>query len=345
MALAYRKSFGLSRKPSQPMARQAINLGAKDARVTVAGVMKQVADMLHPNTRRWHLPFMVALSNLYRIGLLFVAIAALAWSTSGLFTRFLSTLDIPTLLFWRGLFGAMGTYALFRVSSRENGSGGFRDLGRPGLAYAAVTSLSMLLFISALLTTSVAHVAVITAIVPFLAALLGWTILRERPAKSAIVASGVALAGVSIMVGVSADGTFLGDVLAFGMAFAMAGMIMISRRHGGIPALPATCLASALTAAATFPFASHVMPGTNELGLLILFAVVNQVLGFGIFAVGARYLPPMETALITALDAPLAPLWVWLVFSETPGAATLVGGAIVFLAVVGHIRTSGQPVG
>ena len=30
-------------------------------------------------------------------------------------------------------------------------------------------------------------------------------------------------------------------------------------------------------------------------------------------------------------------LWVWLVFSETPGASTMIGGAIVFVAVAAHL--------
>ena len=34
---------------------------------------------------------------------------------------------------------------------------------------------------------------------------------------------------------------------------------------------------------------------------------------------------------------PLAPLWVWLAFKETPTAATLIGGAIVFAAVGFHL--------
>jgi drug/metabolite transporter (DMT)-like permease len=37
------------------------------------------------------------------------------------------------------------------------------------------------------------------------------------------------------------------------------------------------------------------------------------------------------------LDAPLAPLWVWLAFRETPSASTLIGGAIVFAAVGIHL--------
>jgi drug/metabolite transporter (DMT)-like permease len=273
----------------------------------------------------------------YRLGIILVTAAAVAWSTSGLFTRAL-TADTPTVLFWRGLFGAIGTCILVAALPQTGGIKTFRSLGRPGLAYAALTAISMLLFISALRQTTVAHVAIITAIVPFMAALLGWMVLAERPHVAAIIASIAALIGVAIMTGLSTDGRLFGDALATAMALCMAGMILISRCFPGIPALPATCLASALSAAATLPFITLTAVTAHDLGILALFGLVNQVLGFGLFALGARLLPPMETALITALDAPLAPLWVWLVFAETPANATLIGGAIVLAAVIGHVR-------
>jgi drug/metabolite transporter (DMT)-like permease len=160
--------------------------------------------------------------------------------------------------------------------------------------------------------------------------------LRERPSGAAVVASLAALAGVVVMVGWGAEGSLGGDALALAMALAMGAMILIARRHPGIPALPATCVASALGALAVLPFATFGIGGA-DMALLMAFALVNQVLGFGAFAVGVRHLPPMQSALVTALDAPLAPLWVWLVFAETPSAATLLGGAIVMLAVLGHI--------
>lgn len=265
----------------------------------------------------------------HRLGLILVAIAVVAWSSSGLFTRLIAA-DTPTVLFWRGLFGAVGTAVVLAVIP-----GARRPLGRVGLAYAAVTALSMLLFISALRNTSVAHVAVITASVPFIAAGLGWVVLREAPGRSAVLASTAALIGVAIMVGLGSDGGALGDALAVLMALGMAAMIVISRRHD-VPALPTTCLASALCAMAVLPFASLTTVKTQDLSLLALFALINQVLGFGLFALGAKLLPPIQTALITALEAPLAPLWVWLILSETPGQTTLVGGTIVLVAVVGH---------
>jgi drug/metabolite transporter (DMT)-like permease len=272
----------------------------------------------------------------YHLGIALVIAAAVAWSTAGLFTRAL-TVNTPTILFWRGVFGAGGMVLIVLFAPGFGRLGSFRKLGRPGWAYAALTALSMLLFISALRTTTVAHVAIITAIVPFVAAWLAWVTLREAPGKTAVVASMMALVGVAIMVGVSGDGTVIDDALAVLMAICMGGMILLSRRYPGIPALPATCVASLLSALATLPFATLGGISAQDLGLLVLFGIVNQVLGFGLFALGARLLPPMETALIVALDAPLAPLWVWLVFVETPSLFTLLGGGLVLIAVFGHI--------
>lgn len=110
-----------------------------------------------------------------------------------------------------------------------------------------------------------------------------------------MLASLVALVGVAVMSGAGVEGSLFGDILAFLMSLCMAGMIVISRRYGAIPALPATCAASALTALATLPLAALATVKAQDMTVLVVFAVVNQVRGFGLFAVGARYLPPMQS--------------------------------------------------
>jgi drug/metabolite transporter (DMT)-like permease len=75
----------------------------------------------------------------------------------------------------------------------------------------------------------------------------------------------------------------------------------------------------------------------NDLLLLALFGITTFAVGLPLFTLGARRLAAIETALIGSLDAPLAPLWVWLAFRETPSASTLIGGSIVFAAVGLHL--------
>lgn len=267
--------------------------------------------------------------------------SAIAWSTAGLFTR-LIPLDSATLLVWRGIFGTLGLLAAIVILEGRSALPRFASLGWPGVLYAVVSAAGMLFYITSLTRTTVAHVAVIYATVPFIAAALGWLILRERPSASAVGASLVALAGVGIMVGLGLEGALAGDLLALGMTAAMAVLMVIARRYRNIPTLQAACLSALLSAAVAVPFAVPLAVTTHELGLLALFGIVNSAVGLALFTLGSRYLPAVETALISALDAPLAPIWVWLIFAETPGRATLAGGAIVLAAVLAHVLLSAR---
>ncbi len=243
-----------------------------------------------------------------RTGSLLVFASAAGWSTAGLFARSIDA-DVATVVFWRGLFGAGGLLLLILWLQGASGLAAFARLGRAGWLYALVSAASMFCFIGALKGTSIAHVSIIYATVPFAAAGLGFVILRERPSCAAIVASGVALCGAVVMVGLGGDGHWTGDVLAVGMVLGSAGMIVIARANPGMPTL----------------------------GLLLGFGLVNTTMALALFILGSRHLPAVRTALLSALETPMTPLWVWLVFAETPPSATLAGGAIVFAAVVWYV--------
>ncbi|CAN5461898.1 EamA family transporter [soil metagenome] len=275
----------------------------------------------------------------YRLGLIFVTASAIAWSTAGLYTRIIA-LDAWTMLVWRGLFGAAGLLLIILAMEGRASLAAFRAMGQAGWLFAFVSAAGMVLFITSLRHTTVAHVAVIYAAVPFMAAALGWLAMRERPGTRALLASLAAFAGVAVMVGFGREGGLAGDVMAAGMTLLMAAMMVIARRQGDIPVMPAACLSGLISALAALPFAHPLAVSGGDVIPLILFGLVNAAAGLALFTLGARRLPAIETALIGSLDAPLAPLWVWLAFSETPSSATLAGGLIVFAAVGLHIAAA-----
>lgn len=276
-----------------------------------------------------------------RLGLLLLLGATLAWSTAGLFARAI-TLDTPTVIMWRGWAGAMGLAVLLALTRGRAGLADFARLGRAGWVYALSSGLGMLFFVGALKSTSIAHVAIIYATLPFVAAGLGWLILREAPGTGALVAAVVALAGSAIMVGLGHEGGLAGDLMSFGMVLTMAALILISRARPALPALAAGIVSALLAAAVCLPFATTEGLTLRELSLTAAFGLVNSSLAFALFIFGARRVSPVETALMGALEVPVTPLWVWLVFDEMPGPATLAGGALVLAAVVGHILWSAR---
>jgi drug/metabolite transporter (DMT)-like permease len=84
------------------------------------------------------------------------------------------------------------------------------------------------------------------------------------------------------------------------------------------------------------PLAGSLAMSTTDMALLFTFGALNLGLGMALFVTGARLLPASIAALIGTLEPVLAPIWVWLVHSEVPSQRTLIGGAIVVLALVSH---------
>jgi drug/metabolite transporter (DMT)-like permease len=273
----------------------------------------------------------------HRLGLLLVTGSAIAWSTAGYFTRLIG-LDNWTLLFWRGVFAAIGILVFMLTLDGRKAFGQFAALGKAGWLFAVVSGAGMVAFITSLTLTTVAHVAIIYGMVPFTVAGTAFLVIGEKPTRMAIVASAVALAGVVIMVGTGArEGSLLGDFFAFLVTICMAVMTVISRRHPDMPILAAACLSAILSALACRPFAMHALPGTTQFVELGLLGVVNSAVGLSLFTLGSRMIPAVESALIGSLDAPLAPVWVWLAFGETPGTNTILGGILVFGAVMANV--------
>ena len=272
----------------------------------------------------------------HRIGFAWVTASALAWSTAGLFTRLIPA-DSWTMLAWRGILGALGLALVLAVMPRAGSWRALRNLGPLGWFFVLQSSAGMIFFLTALRATTVAHVAVIYATVPFMAAALGWLAMRERPGAGAVASSLIALAGVAVMVGLGHDGHVSGDLLALGMTVTMAVAMVIARHFPGLPFLQASCMSALLSGVIAAPFGAPLSVSGHDLSLLTLFGVTTFAVGLPLFTLGARRLPPIETALIGSLEAPLAPLWVWLAFRETPSASTLIGASIVFAAVGIHL--------
>ena len=268
-----------------------------------------------------------------RRGQLFVALAALAWSTAGLLQRALS-IDTTTQLAGRALFAflaLLGFVALFNPGSTV---AAFRTMGRAGLAVAGCMAVASASFIVALNHANVANVLFMQAVAPVLAALLAWVALRESVSRRTALAMGIALLGVTLMVGGAGSGGVVGVGASFVMTLAFAATIVITRHRRDVSMAPAICLSQLLVFVAFAPLADAASVAARDLGLLVLLGVGQMGLGLAFLTVGARLIPAAEAALITLLEVVLGPLWVWMAYGEEPGAATLLGGAVVVGAVI-----------
>jgi len=274
----------------------------------------------------------------HRLGIALVVAAAIAWSTAPFFTRLLPY-DSWTILFWRGLFaGGMIMVLMVLLQGRAS----LRDLVRfdiNGWLVASFSTLAMIAFIPSLQLTDVSNVAIIVATGPFLAAGLAWIWLKEIPHRRTMLASAVALVGVVIIVGGARAGSdILGIALAIFMALAIAAMTVMVRRHRNTPMIAAAALSNFLGSAISLPFAHGITAVTGfDLLILAMFGCFQVALGLTLFFLGSRLLPSGQAALISTLETPLMPFWIWVAFAEVPTLRVLAGGALVMGAVIADI--------
>jgi drug/metabolite transporter (DMT)-like permease len=165
--------------------------------------------------------------------------------------------------------------------------------------------------------------------------------LGEPITRRAVLAMALALAGVTLMLGAPGEGSLAGDGLSFVAALAFAVMIVITRWRHDVSMAPATCLSQAVLVVVFLPFASPGEIGGDDVVWLAALGIGQIGLGFALLTVGARLIPAAQVGLITLLEVVLGPVWVWLALDERPSTGTLVGGAIVIVAIV--IQTRGAP--
>ena len=269
-----------------------------------------------------------------RRGALLVACAAVCWSSGGLIARLVTTSPWTTSL-WRSLFASLFLSLVLWMARGRGIVAQWREGGRPVLAVAACMAMASTCFIFSLAHTSVANTLILMSTGPYVTALAGFLLLGERVATRTWVTMGVALAGAVIMVSDSySRGTVVGDLLAIVMSASFALATVLVRRHPEIQMAPAAALATTLTALCALPLADPLATAPRDLALLAFFGIGQFGAGFLLFMAGARLIPAAESSLIGMLEIVLGPLWVWLVLSERPAAASLAGGAVIFAAVV-----------
>jgi drug/metabolite transporter (DMT)-like permease len=277
-----------------------------------------------------------------RRGQIYVALAAVAWSTAGVLQRQL-TLDTATQVFGRAVFAGGALLVYVAVVERGRVVRGFRSVGGAGIAVALCVAIASASFIGALNHASVARVLFILAVAPVLAALLAWATLGESISRRTALAMVLALSGVAVMLGSPGEASLAGDGLAFVTALAFSVMIVITRWKHEVSMAPATCLSQVILVAAFLPFASPGEISGDDLMWLAALGIGQIGLGFALLTVGARLIPAAQVGLITLLEIVLGPVWVWLALDERPGALTLVGGAIVIAAIVLQTRETRSP--
>lgn len=266
-----------------------------------------------------------------RTGVALVVLSALVFSSAGIFTKGVST-QAWGVVFWRGISAAAFTlgYLALRGQLRFE----IKAFNKPALAVTLMSAAGTAAFIPAFKLTSVANVALIYGAAPFVAAALAWVFIAERPTLRITLASVMGFAGVLVILsGSLGAGHLSGDMLALWMTLMMSSVMVVYRRYPQTTAALPAALGSLVLLVPALIFGAPLEAPRTELPVLILFGLVFAVASVTL-SEGARRLPAAETALLSTLEMPLAPLLAFWILAERPSLPTLIGGGVILAAVI-----------
>jgi drug/metabolite transporter (DMT)-like permease len=288
-----------------------------------------------------------------KVALPAVAVGVLAVSAAAIFIR-LAEAPALAVAFWRSALGVLVLlpFAFYRQDAFPRG----RALWG-GIASGIALGAHFGFWISSLDYTSVAASVVLVCTQPVFVAILAYLVFGERTSPLSFLGILVALAGTVMISSDRSVGsaTFFGNGLAVIGAITVAVYVLIGRslRTTGVGVLPYSIVVYSSAAAALLPAALYSgasLWGYSEETWFWLGAITlgPQILGHTVFNWALRY---VQASLIsgTILAEPVvSALLAWLVLSERPGLATLLGGAVVlvglFCLLYGHRAPPAEPI-
>ncbi len=271
----------------------------------------------------------------YRLAILVVLASSVVNSVNGLLIRSIEEAHPWQIIAIRSGALAAALAIVFLVQKRHEAFRALRQLTWWGVLGAFMLATTNTAVVWSMTHTTIANTMFILGAAPFITALLGWIFLRERVGAGLWVAMFVGLAGIGVMLADGmGGGTLFGNALAVLAAFSFSCLVVVLRHGRNQNMLPIIVLGSLLACGyASAMSGMDLAVPVSDFALAFVWGGVISCVVHGLFVWGSRHVQGAELTLVVLLEFILAPLWVWLAFSERPSLLTLVGGGLVLSAV------------
>lgn len=214
-------------------------------------------------------------------------------------------------------------------------------IGRPHLpkskwqiaAILSYTGLIVLMVVSTKLTTA-ANSILLQFTAPVYSAVLGYFLLQE-PVRSRDVYS-ITLIFVGLIIflydGLSA-GHIFGNILAL-LSGVCYGAMNVFMRMGDTAAPGENVFwGNILAFFLTLPFMEHPSWTPINIGIILFMGIFQLGVAYIFYAIAITQVTALSATIITVLEPILNPIWVMLIYGETPSPYTILGGILVLCAI------------
>ncbi|MDO9176373.1 MAG: DMT family transporter [Actinomycetota bacterium] len=265
--------------------------------------------------------------------------SGIVWSFGAVLKRLSEDVDAFQYLIWR----SVGILVVIEIMSaiqrkpfpsiRAWRSGRWMIMANLGLFLASIA------FVYAVDTTTAANAAFLGSLTPLVAVVLT-RFLGEKLSRSTLIAIAVGLVGLLHTVFGDLDaGNMLGNASALLASVGFA-IYTISVRsdpsRDWSPVLPGYGLlmiivCSLVTVARDKPL----VPAGDDIARALLHGAVFIVIGTLMFNFASKQVPAVPMTVFAQAEMVFVPIWGFIILDEQPAALAMLGGAVIFAAVIG----------
>ena len=268
-------------------------------------------------------------------GPILVFMGALSLSFGGLIVKSFEGATLWQILFWRSIFFSLTILAFLIITYKKKVFNSFYLSGLPGFIGGVVLSFGFCGYVIAMYSTTVANTNFIISLQILFLAIFGYIFLKEKISSVTLLSIVLAITGVLIMVGNSlGPGEMTGNLAAFSMPITFAVLIMIVRKFPSVDMVPAQFVAGICCCLIGYVLSNKLMISYHDIFLGFLAGFFQVGFGFIFITIGARTTPSAMVGIIMLSESVLGPVWAFLFASERPSMFSLIGGAIILLAVL-----------
>ncbi|MBN8546543.1 MAG: EamA family transporter [Ignavibacteria bacterium] len=264
--------------------------------------------------------------SLHQKGIIAVVIAALLWSTGGLFIKLISLNSIQ-LSFFRSFFAGLVILLLFRGKALKFNGWSLMT----GLFYAGV----LVFFVMATKLTTAANAIFLQYTAPIYVLILEPLLLKTKFERINLITIVFCFIGMALFfVGKLSPGDIEGNTFALISGLCLTGMFL-GMRKSGEDYKWSTIFWGNFFVALFCAYSLFDMPAlsTNDFLMVGYLGIFQIGIAYVIFSYGINKVEAIEASLLAMIEPVLNPVWVLIGYGETPSFYAIIGGVIIVLAI------------
>ena len=257
----------------------------------------------------------------------------------GLYMRLLSQADGFQILFFRSLSLCLIVLMVCCLRRKVTPLMFLKSIDKNDFLIGSSLSLAFVCYVFAMLYTTVASTLLILSATPFIAAIIGWLWINERPRSITWIAMAFAMVGIYFMVRSGYQlGNSFGNLLALLSGFWFALMLVMARHVRKNDILGGTFVGGAVCifigAIMALLFGTGLKVTTQDLLIILGMGAFGIGIGITLVTWGASHVPAAEVSILVLIESVLGPVWPWLFLNEAMTLSEILGGTLVLGSVV-----------